>query len=119
VTLALAIKPEYLFDCDCTMCSKHGALWGYFEPQQVVIIGETQSYSRADRERPTVNIHFCGTCGCTTHWTPTQHIGQDKMGANMRLFSADALCGVPLHFPDGKGWSGEGTFEMRRESAVF
>ena len=41
------------------------------------------------------------------------------MGANMRLFDAEELAEVALHYPDGKSWSGEGAFGMRRESSVF
>jgi hypothetical protein len=119
VTITVAECPAYMFDCDCSMCGKHGVVWGYFAADQVAISGETQSYSRVDRERPSVHVHFCGTCGCTTHWTPTRHIRQDQMGANMRIFDAKDLSGVPLHFPDGKGWSGEGPFEMRRKSTVL
>jgi hypothetical protein len=119
VTLGLAEKPDYLFDCNCSLCEKSGVLWGYFDPSQVAIDGETQSYVRADREQPAVHIHFCGTCGCTTHWTPAAHIAQDRMGANMRLFRPEELTGVPLHFPDGARWNGEGDFGMRRESTVF
>jgi hypothetical protein len=119
VTLTLAEKPDYLFDCNCSLCRKHGVLWGYFDPAQVTINGETESYARADRDQPAVNIHFCGTCGCSTHWTPAAHIDQKRLGANMRLFDAEDLAGVPLHFPDGAGWDGNGEFEMRRESTVF
>ena len=119
VTLRLAEKPDYLFDCNCSLCSKHGVLWGYFNPEQVSISGETKAYARVDREEPAVNIHFCGRCGCSTHWTLKAHVPQSRIGANMRLFSATDLSGIPLHFPDGARWSGEGAFEMRRESTVF
>lgn len=119
VTLELAEQPDYLFDCNCSLCSKHGVLWAYFDPSHVTISGETKAYSRADRDEPAVSIHFCGSCGCSTHWTPAAHIPQDRMGVNMRLFSAEELTGIPLHFPDGAGWNGEGEFGMRKESTVF
>jgi hypothetical protein len=119
VTLELAEKPDYLFDCNCSMCSKHGVVWGYFDPSQVTISGETKAYSRADRDQPAVDLHFCGTCGCSTHWTPKAHVPQDRMGTNMRLFATQDLAGIPLHFPDGLSWDGEGDFGMRKESIVF
>jgi hypothetical protein len=119
VTIELAHKPEYMFDCNCSMCLKHGVLWGYFAVSDVVMSGETQTYSRPDRDKPSVFVHFCGICGCTTHWSATTHSPQDQMGTNMRLFAESDLTGTALHFPDGAGWSGEGPFGMRRESAVF
>jgi hypothetical protein len=119
VTLELAEKPDYLFDCDCSLCRKHGVLWGYFDPGHVSIHGTTKVYARVDRERPAVQIHFCGHCGCSTHWTPMAHTPQDRMGANMHLFAPEELAGIPLHFPDGAGWNGEENFGMRKESTVF
>jgi hypothetical protein len=119
VTIRLAEKPEYIFDCNCSMCSKHGVLWGYFPTCEVQISGETISYVRADRDFPSSKVHFCGTCGCTTHWSPTLNNPQDNMGANMRLFDSEELTGIPLHFPDGKAWSGQGEFGMRRDSNIF
>jgi hypothetical protein len=101
------------------MCSKHGVLWGYFDPSQVKISGETKAYSRVDRKVPAVNIHFCSNCGCSTHWTPKAHIPQDRMGTNMQLFAAQELSGIPLHFPDGASWNGNEEFGMQRESIVF
>jgi hypothetical protein len=41
------------------------------------------------------------------------------MGANMRLFDSEELTGISLHFPDGKAWSGQGEFGMRRDSNIF
>jgi hypothetical protein len=58
VTIRLAEKPEYLFDCNCSMCSKHGVLWGYFPTCEVQISGETISYTRADRDLPSSKVHF-------------------------------------------------------------
>jgi hypothetical protein len=101
------------------MYLKHGVLWGYFAAFAVVITGETQTYSRADRTRPKVLVHFCGVCGCTTHWSPTSHGSQEQVGTNMRLFDAKTLTGIALHFPDGSGWNGEGPFGMRREAAML
>jgi hypothetical protein len=100
------------------MCRKQGVLWGYFAVSDVTISGETQHYTRADRERPNARVHFCGICGCTTHWSSARPTWPDQMGANMRLFAEDALTGIALHFPDGAAWSGEGPFGMRRESTV-
>jgi hypothetical protein len=119
VTISLSKKPDFMFDCNCSNCSKHGVLWAYFNLSEVVISGETSSYTRADRDLPSACVHFCKTCGCTTHWTPTVHNQQDSMGTNMRLFIPQELSGIALHFPDGENWSGQGAFSMRRNSSVF
>jgi hypothetical protein len=123
VTITIPAQPDYVNDCNCTLCSKIGALWGYFDPADVRVAGETQQYSRADSADPAVIAHFCGRCGCTTHWTATKafvrRVGENnRMGANMRLFPPAALRGVEIRFPDGRGWNGVGQFGYRRESEV-
>jgi hypothetical protein len=94
-------------------------LSGYFTVGDEVIEGHTQFYSRADRDGPSVYVHFYLFCGCTTHWSPTLISPPDRMGTNMRLFAQEDLTGIALHFPDGAGWSGHGAFGMRRESTVM
>ena len=78
---------------------------------EVSISGPTQIYQRTDRETPIVNIHFCETCGNTTHWTLTQagrsvadH--QDRMGVNMCLFERSVLKGVEKRYPNRADWTG-------------
>ncbi len=104
VTITVARAPDYLNSCNCTLCTKVAGLWGYFNPAEVAVTGETATYTRADMEPPAIGTHFCGVCGCTTHWTPMPHIPQDRMGVNMRLFDADVVAGVEVRMVDGRSW---------------
>ena len=124
VQVTLTQRPEFINDCNCSLCSKSGGVWGYFSWSDVEISGPTQTYERNDRSSPVVQIHFCSSCGSTTHWSLTEtyleksgHV--DRMGVNMRLFDSDQLTGVEVRFPDGKAWSGEGEYEYRRETIVL
>jgi hypothetical protein len=123
VTVRIAMRPDYINECNCSLCSSHGVWWGYFPPTEVKVTGDTKVYRRVDRDEPAVEIHFCGTCGCTTHWTllPAFHekVGEDRMGVNMRLFDNDVLTGIELRFPDGKGWDGIGQWKFFREAVTL
>ncbi|MBP6011001.1 MAG: GFA family protein [Alphaproteobacteria bacterium] len=124
VQIAIAHRPTFVHDCNCSLCSKSGAVWGYFSTTDVNVSGATQSYQRADRSNAAVKIHFCASCGSTTHWTLTEnHMSRtginDRMGVNMRLFDCRALTGVELRFPDGKSWTGAGDFGYRREPIIL
>ena len=68
VTLVLAHRPEFLNQCDCSVCLRVGAAWGYFHPRDVTITGETTAFARADMGEPTIAFHFCPTCGSTINW---------------------------------------------------
>jgi hypothetical protein len=121
VQIGISAKPEYLNECNCSLCHSHGVWWGYFTPAQVQVAGETKIYARADREEPAVNLHFCVTCGCTTHWTLTpvftRNTGiDDRMGVNLRLSDRAALAGIELRYPDGAHWDGVGQWDFVREA---
>jgi hypothetical protein len=119
VKVTIPSKPDFVNDCDCTLCGTRGALWAYFALPDIIVTGETHIYRRADRDQPVVQVHFCGRCGCTTHWSPELHIPQDTGGANMRLFGADAMTGVEVRFPDGRAWQGEIPYAYRRGPVVW
>lgn len=68
VTFELAETPEWLTDCNCSLCRRIGALWAHVDPAQVTVtLGEdaTFVYIQGDKR---VALHTCKTCGCTTHW---------------------------------------------------
>lgn len=118
IRIEIQKQPDYINECNCTLCSKSGARWAYFPPAQVRIEGTTQGYCREDRADPAARIGFCAKCGSTTHFTLTEsaisRFGNSQMGVNMRLAEESQLAGVELRFPDGLAWSGEGDFGYLR-----
>jgi hypothetical protein len=119
VSVTLESRPEFINDCNCTLCRKAGAAWGYFAPSSVRVVGNTVAYARRDKTAPAVEVHSCATCATTTHWVLTRAFKEknpsvDQVGVNMRLFDPDDMKGVELRFPDGKAWAGEGPFGYRR-----
>lgn len=100
VTIRVPAEPEYLNACNCTVCTKLGALWGYYSRRQVGIAGETRSYLRSDVEQPNIGFDFCGQCGATTSWSPRGSNEEDRMGVNMRLFDPAELTGIEIRYGD-------------------
>lgn len=123
VSIEVRTRPGFLHECNCTLCSKAGASWGYFAPEDVTIAGHTTSYSRSDKPEPAVTVHFCSTCGSTTHFRLTPAAvalhGDVQMGVNMRLADQDQLAGVELRFPDGRRWPGTGSFGYVRDPLII
>jgi len=123
VTILVARRPAYIFECNCSLCSKTGARWGYYEPGEVTVTGKTAKFTRPDKAVPATEIHFCPGCGNTTHFTLTsaaiaQH-GNTMLGVNMWLAEPRDLSGLEVQFPDGRSWSGEGPFGFIREPIVL
>jgi hypothetical protein len=123
VGLEIARRPDHINECNCTLCRKTGARWGYFDPALVNVRGATRSYRRRDKDEPGAEIHFCGACGTTTHFTLTPEavakFGTGLTGVNLRLADESDLAGIELRYPDGYAWSGAGPFGYVREARII
>lgn len=115
--------PDHINECNCALCSKTGARWAYFHPDEVKVEGATGGYCRKDKADPAAEIRFCETCGSTTHFTLTPSaiakFGNSLMGVNMWLADEKDLAGIELRFPDGRAWPGEGDFSYVREARII
>ncbi len=123
IRVTLAKRPEYINECNCTLCSKTGARWSYFHPSEVSVDGPAKGYCRQDKADPAAEIRFCENCGSTTHFNLTasaaSKFGNTLMGVNMLLADERDLAGLELRFPDGRAWTGEGEFAYVREPRII
>jgi len=123
IRVELGKRPDYINECNCTLCSKSGARWGYFHPSEVQVDGAAKGYSRGDKDDPTAEIRFCPNCGSTTHFNLTASavakFGDTLTGVNMALAEEQDLAGIELRFPDGKAWPGEGEFTYVRDARII
>ncbi len=109
VTVELAHLPEYVNFCDCTLCRKAGAAWGYYAPRNVVVTGQTKAFARSVIPEPSLDLNFCPGCGSMISWTPTGDRPPERVGINLRLFDEAELTGIEARFPDGRHWVDERT----------
>lgn len=97
VRYEVAAAPQTVTDCNCTTCRKRGMLWACYSPRDVRIEGPTQIFMWDDRE---LEFHFCGTCGCTTHWSALDK-AVDRMGVNARLMAPEIMAAARIRYLDG------------------
>jgi hypothetical protein len=86
VRIEIPRAPEKLTNCNCSLCRRYGALWAYYTPDEVRVIGhpeKTESYCWGDRTLRTVR---CRNCGCVTHWEPLEGKSEGRMAVNARNF---------------------------------
>lgn len=97
VKLEIAIAPETVTDCNCSICRRYGALWAYYSPSHVRIAGDTETYMWDDR---SIAFHRCRVCGCVTHWAPVDK-AVDRMGVNARMMDLAILAKARVRRLDG------------------
>jgi hypothetical protein len=69
----------------CSNCRKHGAAFVYYPVEKVTITktGPTKGYLWAEE---MCEYTWCDTCGCLTHWYPTDKLPDaiKEIGINTR-----------------------------------
>ncbi len=109
VTFELAETPEWLTDCNCSLCRRIGALWAHVDPAQATVTlgaDATSVYIQGDKR---VALHTCKTCGCTTHWDALgDSLGDSlkeeapaRMGINCRMAEPGAIAALRVRHFDG------------------
>ena len=83
------------------MCRRLGALWAYYEIDQVRVHGHpkhTAEYVWGDKPLRTVR---CRNCGCVTHWEPLTPEHGKQMAVNIRNFDPQDMGPVRIRLFDG------------------
>ena len=107
-------RPDYIHECNCTLCRKSGARWAYYDSSEVGVTGSLRSVVREGKAEPAAEIHLCEICGSKTHFTMTvaavAKSGNVQTGVNMSLSNESDLNAIEMRYPDGRAWSGGADF---------
>ncbi len=101
--------PPQLTRCTCSFCSKRGALYAYYRPEQLQVSAQAEADAVYRWNTKLVAHHFCAHCGCTLYsdspaFEPNgQWDGSTRrMGVNARLFDGFDAAQAPVTVLDGK-----------------
>jgi hypothetical protein len=88
VQISFPLPKKPLNECLCSICRRYGALWAYFQIDEVQIDGQpTEFYVWGDKE---IQFHRCKNCGCMTHWEPAEKTHK-RVGINCRMLEREDL----------------------------
>jgi hypothetical protein len=92
VKFEIAEPPNWVLDCNCTLCRRYGALWTYFrgpEGQAKLLKtpdpAATEAYTWQDGD---LAFHRCKTCGCVTHIVAAKADPPVIYAVNCRMIAA-------------------------------
>ena len=104
VRLVLREDPPDAGDCNCSLCRRIGGLWHHTTPAKVTVVfigaGAGVAYRQGDC---MLDTWHCGTCGCTTHWTPVDP-DYPRMAVNLRMFDPALWQDLPRRLIDGASY---------------
>jgi len=105
--------PQAVTRCTCSICSKRGALYAYFSPEQFTVTAHADHIYRWNSQ--LVSSHFCAECGCATYnespafapdgsWDSKTRV----IAVNARLLDDFSADDAPVSVVDGKSRTVQG-----------
>jgi hypothetical protein len=83
--------------CNCSLCSRYGALWIYGHVEDgITVSGETKAYERG---RKINGFNFCTDCGCIVYYVcnSLNDQGQRRIAINLRTVDEpSAIMNLPI-----------------------
>lgn len=105
VRVEVTEPPQWLIDCNCSICRRNGALWALYDAGTVRVTGHPGHTTEYIWGARTIKTMSCRTCGCVTHWESLRD-PNGKSGVNMRNFDPDELGAIHVRRFDGaESWS--------------
>ncbi len=101
VRITVPGKPEYLVDCNCSICRRNAALWAFYESDAIELSGHPESTTEYVWGTRTIRTMHCKVCGCATHWEPIDSKARTKVGVNARNFAPVEIEGIEVRKFDG------------------
>ncbi|MEE4246065.1 MAG: hypothetical protein V2I33_11680 [Kangiellaceae bacterium] len=84
IKITLPYISRTLTKCNCSICSRYASMWGYFAPEKVKVEFE-QVPVKYQWGPKYSNYCHCPTCGCLTHYTPTEISPRQKVVVNFNM----------------------------------
>lgn len=111
VRLTMEPAPEWVLDCNCSICRRYGVLWAYawdeiaerdLETTLVQGAEAVEAYIWGNR---WIGFWRCKGCGCLTHHTALDRPDEIR-GVNARMFADFDPASVRIHRYDSAhtGW---------------
>lgn len=100
VVLKTKNPPDSLTNCNCSICNRLGAVWGYYSADTVEVkLGN--SGSKYSWGKKNIIYHSCSVCSCTTHYTAVGNEGGRRLAINTRMASVSSTKNIPVRYFDG------------------
>ncbi|MBM7034898.1 GFA family protein [Vibrio ulleungensis] len=106
VQIVLPKLTDTATECNCSICFRYGARWGYFTEKDLTIsVGSmgVQSYTHGDR---MIAFVHCRQCGCLTHYTSVNTGPDSRVAVNYRMIDSGLHNKLRIrHFDGADSWT--------------
>lgn len=101
VRIQVPTAPEYIVDCNCSICRRNGALWAFYASDVVELRGHPENTTAYVWGARTIHTMHCKFCGCATHWEAIDAADAGRIGVNTRNFDPANMREIKVRRFDG------------------
>ena len=101
VEIEVAQKPSGLTSCNCSLCNRYAALWGYYSPGDVSLRCKNEAVEKYIWGDRCIEFYHCSHCGCVTHYVTTKKVAEPKVAVNFRMTSPNEISSIKIRQFDG------------------
>ncbi|HDM8047361.1 TPA: aldehyde-activating protein [Vibrio fluvialis] len=105
ISLEIPLLTTTATECNCSICRRYGALWGYFTQPEVKVIDQGAGLEQYVWGDQCIEFQRCKGCGCVTHYTAAPGTGSERLAVNYRMFDAVVQQALIIrHFDGADSW---------------
>ena len=90
------------FDCNCSICTKRGALWAFVKAPQFKLVQGKDILSDYQFGKKRIHHLFCPSCGIGSFSQGLAPNGEETFAVNLRCINGLDLDALPRQPFDGK-----------------
>ena len=97
----VAFLPERVTQCNCSICQRYAAVWGYYRRDEVMLTiadDARASYTCSDK---VLEFVHCRHCGCMTHYEDLEKAPESRVALNFHMLDDLSWQSLPVRFFDG------------------
>lgn len=101
IRFTLPYLPQRITRCNCSVCRRYAAGWGYYQRREVAmtIADETEAaYAWNDH---MIRFIHCRHCGCLTHYEDVERTPESRLAVNMNMVAPALWQDLPVRYFDG------------------
>jgi hypothetical protein len=91
-----------VYDCNCSICSKRGALWAFVKAPQFKLLQGKDALTDYQFDKKRIHHLFCTNCGVGSFSQGLSPSGEETFAVNVRCLDDFDVAAVPRKPFDGK-----------------
>lgn len=89
-------------DCNCSMCSRKGALLWFVQREQLKLLTPEEATSTYTFNKHVIKHHFCPVCGIHPYGEGVDPQGKPMAAINIRCLDGVDMAALPVLHYDGR-----------------